>query len=480
MTQQRSTIVSRTVLMTSAVAAIAVIVAGIVAYPLVRASTLSRTQATLAQLADLTTAALDRSVGAERRHRGELLSPELTDALRREQVRGFLVFADAAPPPGLTPAQLSRLFDGQSLSLQGESALGTLLIEARPLQQPGAAVVLEQPVEVVGGSALSLLSRVGVALVVGLLLAVLLGIVFARRLARPLRLARDAAYQMASGERDLRLTPEGPSEIADIAESLNHLSDALAISEARQREFLLSVSHEFRTPLTAVKGYAEALADGVIAGDEVERTGATMATEASRLDRLVNDLLDLARMGADNFHITPVADDLARIGREASEVWASRCAASGVGFIADIPDTSVPTFTDPMRVRQVIDNLAENALRVSPEGSVIVLAVRNEWPWAVLEVRDSGPGLTGDDLAVAFEPGTLYERYRGVRPVGTGLGLALVGRLARSLSGVAEAGRATEGGARFTVRLPSADRPVSSNRPAAADRLGSGDPSESR
>ncbi len=110
--------------------------------------------------------------------------------------------------------------------------------------------------------------------------------------------------------------------------------------------------------------------------------------------------------------------------------------------------------TDPMRVRQIIDNLAENALRVSPPGSVMVLAIRREGDWGVVEVRDSGPGLTDDDIAVAFEPGVLHERYRGVRPVGTGLGLALVGRLAHGLGGSAEAGRAAEGGARFTVRLP--------------------------
>ena len=110
--------------------------------------------------------------------------------------------------------------------------------------------------------------------------------------------------------------------------------------------------------------------------------------------------------------------------------------------------------TDPMRARQILDNLAENALRVSPAGSVIVLATRSDTDGAILEVRDSGPGLTDDDVAVAFEPGVLHERYRGVRPVGTGLGLALVGKLAGGLGGSAQAGAAAEGGARFTVHLP--------------------------
>ena len=146
--------------------------------------------------------------------------------------------------------------------------------------------------------------------------------------------------------------------------------------------------------------------------------------------------------------------DLAELGREASDVWRDRAAADGVDVRVEIPATPLLVDTDPIRVRQVIDNLAENALRVSPPGSVIVLAIRSEAPWAVVEVRDSGPGLTDDDMAVAFEPGALHERYRGVRPVGTGLGLALVGRLAAGLGGSAQVGAAPEGGARFTVRLP--------------------------
>ncbi len=450
---RRSSLVTQTVLLTTAVAAIAVLVAGIVSYPLVRASTLSRAQAQLAQLADLTTAAIDRSAAEQRR--STLLPPELAEALVREEVQGYLVFDADEPAPGMTREQNLRLFTRRDLSAEGGDNDRTVLIEGRPLAR-GGALVLQQDVSVVGGSVLRLLSRFALALVVGLLLATGIGVLVARRISRPLRNARDAAYEMASGERGVRLEPSGPVEVAGIADSLNHLSDALAASERRQREFLLSVSHEFRTPLTGVRGYAEALADGVVPDEDVARTGATLVAEAGRLDRLVSDLLDLARMGADNFRVTPVQQDLTDIAADAANVWTDRCAREGVTFTADIAAHPVPAFTDAMRVRQIIDNLAENALRVSPAGSTIVLAVRAEWPWAVLEVRDSGPGLTADDLGVAFDPGALYERYRGVRPVGTGLGLALVARLAASLHGTAVAGQAAEGGARFIVRLPSA------------------------
>jgi two-component system OmpR family sensor kinase len=446
-----TSLVTRTVVMTSAVAAIVVLVAGLVAYPLVRAAALTQTQATLARLTDLTAAALDR--GPQPSGRGEILPRSLTEILLAEQVTGYVVVAGGESAPGMSPEETNALVAGRNFSKAGEIADGPVLIEGRPLAT-GGAVVLEQPISVVGGSAKAGVLRIAAALIIGLLIAIPIGYIVARRMTRPLREARDAANEMAAGSRDVRLTPRGPSEIAEIAVSLNHLSSALAVSEGRQRDFLLSVSHEFRTPLTAVKGYAEALADGVVPGDDVARTGATMGAEAERLDRLVSDLLDLARLGAVNFRMHPIETDLLEIGEEAAEVWRDRCTREQISFIAEFSGVPVPLTTDPMRLRQVIDNLAENALRVSPAGSVIVLAVRAEPGWAVVEVRDSGPGLTDDDIAVAFEPGVLHERYRGVRPVGTGLGLAMVGRLAAGLGGYAEAGEAREGGARFTVRLP--------------------------
>lgn len=141
--------------------------------------------------------------------------------------------------------------------------------------------------------------------------------------------------------------------------------------------------------------------------------------------------------------------------RRAAEVWSARCSAVGVRFSAELPDAPLMAVTDAARVRQIVDGLAENALRVTPEGGPIVLALRTENTARVLEVRDGGPGLTPDDCAVAFERSVLYERYRGVRRVGTGVGLALVHGLTVRLGGTAAAGRAPEGGARFTVHLPA-------------------------
>jgi len=359
----------------------------------------------------------------------------------------------------------------RSLSFRTTAQDRDVLVESRPLDD-GGALILVQPVSSGVASALSVVQPTLVALLAGLVVALVSSWFLARHLARPLRRAADAAGLLASGRRDVRLQEAGPPEVAQVAAAMNGLSDALATSEARQREFLLSVSHEFRTPLTAVKGFAEALAEGIVTGPEARAAGTTIASESARLERLVQDLLDLARLGADDFRIDPAPVDLRDLMVGAASVWSARCDAVGVRFSAELPEGPVPVVTDASRVRQIVDGLSENALRVTPAGAPIVLALRrddggagagagagagHEGQWAVIQVRDGGPGLTRQDCEVAFERSVLYERYRGVRQVGTGVGLALVHGLATRLGGVAQATMAPEGGACFTIMVPVAD-----------------------
>jgi len=139
-------------------------------------------------------------------------------------------------------------------------------------------------------------------------------------------------------------------------------------------------------------------------------------------------------------------------------VWSDRCLKEGVEFSLEAPDWPVVVDTDPTRVRQIIDGLAENALRVTPGGRPIVFFVGASASEAILQVRDGGPGLTEDDCRVAFDRSALYDRYRGVRRVGTGVGLALVAGLTARLGGRAVAGRSPEGGACFTITLPLGPR----------------------
>jgi signal transduction histidine kinase len=215
------------------------------------------------------------------------------------------------------------------------------------------------------------------------------------------------------------------------------------------------VSHELRTPLTAVRGFAESLADGVVTGPDATDAGRVIVREADRLDRLVGDLMELARLEADDFRLDLAPVDLAALVADAAAVWSARCADADVRFALQARPTR-PVRADPRRLRQVVDGLAENALRVAPPGAPLVFATDGDatGPW--LQVRDGGPGLAAEDYPVVFERGALHDRYRGRRPVGTGgVGLALVHGLVTRMGGTIRAEPASEGGACFTISFPT-------------------------
>jgi signal transduction histidine kinase len=386
------------------------------------------------------------------------VQPRLRRALKAQGIdvlrvgpQGRVWTQDATLVPVVAP-DVPRLLSGASVSATRVVGDDTWLVEGRPA--PGGPVVLVQRREDSRAFAEQVLARTGAALGVGLAVALIAGIPLARRFSRSLRRTAAAARRLAAGCRQVRAPIDGPAEIGEVASALNALAAALETSEGRQKEFLLSISHELRTPLTAITGFAESLADGLVTGDGVPAAGVTMRAEARRLTRLVTDLLDLARLGAQDFRIDLVDVDLTTLVADAAQVWKARCDAEGVPFTAEIPPVPVPVRTDPLRVRQILDGLAENALRVTPAGRPIVFALHTEPTHAVLDIRDGGPGLTAQDCAVAFDRSALYQRYRGIRKVGTGVGLALVAGLTARLGGRATAGRAPEGGARFTIRLP--------------------------
>ena len=441
-----STLTARTIIVTCAAALISVLVTALVAAPVgVRAADKQARQG----LTDKTKLAADL-LGPR------LVTPRTRDEervvqqLRAQQIDLYLVRAGQADRAGL-PARIVRQV-AAGVPVHGRAVVDgrVVLVEGLPMGVR-SGIVLTQRATTAGLPAV--LRDLWLALVTGLVAGAIAGALLARRIARPIRDAAHVAARLSAGDRGVRLAEAPPEEAAELARALNGLAAALATSEGRQRDFLLSVSHELRTPLTTIKGYAEALADGVVGADGAQRAGQTVLGEAERLDRLVSDLLVLARLEADDLPLELMPVDLTGLLNTAAEAWSGRCAAVGVQLRTELPDGPVVAHTDPGRVRQIVDGLCENALRVVPPGAPLVLAARAD-RLATVEVRDGGPGLTDDDLAVAFERGALYRRYRDVRKVGSGLGLALAARLVRRLGGTIEAGHAREGGARFTVGLP--------------------------
>ena len=427
-------------------------VAAIAAWPLLRSAADSQGRAELARLANLTAVALGQTTAAAQ------VPQELLDELRDGRVSAFLFTSTNAAIPGLSGGQAASVLDAApGFALATNSPDGAALVEARTLTS-GLGLVLLQPTGVAEAVAWQQEIRLIAALSLGLLAAGLFGLIAARRLARPLQSLRAAAVTLAAGDRNVALQPSGPTEVIEVAEAINRLSDALAASEGRQRSFLLSISHELRTPLTSVLGHAEALREGILIGPEVSSAAAVIEREAVRLGRLVDDLLVLARLEAVDFPLQRSTVDLVRLAEEAA--GARR---EGDVTVQVVPvdqtlgtRTAVIVDTDPMRARQLLDNLVDNAIRVSPAGGTVLIHVEHLGEWGAVCVSDDGPGLSPDDIAVAFEVGTLHHRYGAARAGTSGLGLALVQRLITRLDGRVEVSSRPSGGVRFQLLFPAA------------------------
>lgn len=443
---RRGTITGRAVLVTSAVALLAVVITALVALPVTIRAADADIRRSLANQATVAARAIQDVEGQPRE---QVRTAAVVQELREQGIEVVVIRAGQPDREGLPPPVVRAVANGERVSQRALFHGRVMLVEGRPAGAGDGIVLLAAGVTV-----RSVAGRLWLALGAGLLAGILAGVLLARRLSRPLRQVAAAARRLSAGERTVRAPTDAPAEVAAVSMALNDLADALATSEGRQRMFLTSVSHELRTPLTTMKGYAEALADGVIGPAEAQRTGATMLAETEHLGRLVEDLLALARLEADDFPLEFVQVDLVGLAAAAGDSWRHRCTAVGVPLRLELPDQPVVVRTDPGRVRQVLDGLLENALRVVEPGAPIVIGVRDAAGSAVLEVRDGGPGFSEEDLAVVFERGALYERYKGVRKVGSGLGLSLAHRLVGRLGGRLDAGHAPEGGARLTVRLP--------------------------
>ena len=293
-------------------------------------------------------------------------------------------------------------------------------------------------------------------LIVGALLALAVSALVSRRLGKRLSGLEEAAVNLAGGEFGARAPVEGDDDVAELGRTFNYMASSLQQAQRRERDFLMSVGHDLRTPLTTIRGYAEALDAGVIDADDFPRVADVLHRQTDRLSRLVEDLMLLARLEAREFNLRPESVDLAAHIHEQAEEHRVRAEKLGVRFEAHIqPVGSV--FIDPDRVAQVVGNLVDNALRYTPEQGAVRLTMTGTARQVVFEVADTGPGIDEDDLPRVFERLYVAQRYRPVRPEGSGLGLSIVKELVDAMRGSVEVTSRPGHGTKVSVALPAAD-----------------------
>jgi signal transduction histidine kinase len=298
----------------------------------------------------------------------------------------------------------------------------------------------------------------GIALIA--VLGVLGAWILSRSVVRPVRRLADASGRLAEGEAGVTVTPQGPRELRELAVSFNDMNAKLTKAQETEQAFLLSVSHELKTPLTSVRGYAEGIGDGTVAPAE---GAAVIGAESSRLERLVGDLLDSARMRKSAFAVRREAVDLTALAQDVARRYEGATRDAGLTLHINT-DAGGGAVADNDRLLQVVSNLVENAIRCTPAPGTVTITTAP----GTVTVSDTGRGLTGDDLPRAFERFYLYTRYGTDRPVGTGLGLAIVKELTEAMGGTVSVSSAVGVGTAFTVALPHDDAPTVVTAPVTA------------
>jgi two-component system sensor histidine kinase BaeS len=291
-----------------------------------------------------------------------------------------------------------------------------------------------------------------------LLLAGLVAWRLGRRFTAPIHAAQVVAGRIAAGDMQARMPepPAGDEELTALAAAVNSMGTSLARARAAERHFLQSVSHDLRTPLTSIRGFAEAIEDGATA--DVVAAAGVIASEARRLERLVGDLLALATLEARRFTLQPETVDVAATAGGAAAGFLPAAAELGLTITVD---GSEPLYAvaDPDRLAQVMANLIENALRYARSGVSIQTGAGPAG--AEIRVSDDGPGISASDLPKVFD--RIYGARRqpdgtgAGRPIGSGLGLTIVSELVGAMGGTvrAESPISESGGTRMVVTLPA-------------------------
>ncbi len=335
------------------------------------------------------------------------------------------------------------LFAGIVTTRLGRDGLTLLLAQERP------NVSLVEVLNDFGSSLLFPLLQAGL---IGLAVAILLAWLISRNIAFPLQHVAAAATAVAEGHFDQRVPISGPPEVRAVGAAFNRMTEQVVAAQQAQRDFLANVSHDLKTPLTSIQGYAQAIIDG--AAKDPARAASIIYEEATRLNRMVVELTDLARIQAGRLSMQTSAIDLGEMTAAIAERL--RVVAEKKGLTFNVTAPSLPPIAgDGDRLAQVLTNLISNAIKYTPDGGQIDITARVANNGVEVEVKDSGIGIPPEDLPRIFERFYQVDKSRGPRR-GTGLGLAITHEIVQAHGGQIRVSSAGVGhGSTFTVWLPS-------------------------
>ena len=280
----------------------------------------------------------------------------------------------------------------------------------------------------------------------------LLGSAYLRRVTDDLTALTDFSRQITEGRFGMKLDRLPSGELGSLAKEINDLSEEVARSDRLQTEFISSVSHELRTPLTAITGWAETLSYDEAIRDDSRRGVDIIAKESGRLTKMVEELLEFTRIQDGRFRLNMEPVDVAAEVEDAIFTYSRLLQTEQLELSLDCDAETVPVIdADPERLRQVLLNILDNAVKYGKDGERVEVSVKTDSDCVIITVRDHGPGIPEDELARVKE-----KFYKGSgRARGSGIGLAVCEEIVSRHGGSLTIENAEGGGVRATVRLPA-------------------------
>ncbi|MEI6290469.1 MAG: ATP-binding protein [Chloroflexota bacterium] len=290
--------------------------------------------------------------------------------------------------------------------------------------------------------------------VISLLMAIptiIIGLVFMRRFVNPLAEVIAASRAVAGGDLSTRVNSSGPGDLKTLLDSFNHMAESLEQRTIERRNMLVDIAHELRTPLTVMRGRLEGIVDGVYEPTP-EQVGPALE-ETYLLERLVEDLrlLTLAETGQLHFEYREV--NLKDITSYVIDLFQAQAEDKNIAVKLVSSDEPCNIMVDPQRIKQVIGNLLSNALRYTPEGSTVIMAIEKTGENIIFSVTDNGPGVPAEDIENLFQRFWRGEKSRSRSSGGAGLGLAIVRQLIEAQGGTIRAVNVPQGGLQFIIKF---------------------------
>ena len=304
-----------------------------------------------------------------------------------------------------------------------------------------------------------LFKAIGLFFVWGGLIAVAIALVItfflSRRILAPVKALTSAAKQLGRGDFSQRVHVKDRSELGELASTFNSMASDLERAEQLRQNMVADVAHELRTPLSNIRGYLEAVRDGVVEPDAA--TMNSLDEEATLLSRLVDDLQELSLAEADELKLVCQAENIGDSIKQTAAGVQAQAMAKGLSVSIDLPDKLPLVNIDSHRISQVLRNLLENAVAHSAKGDTVTVTARQQENYLEVAVTDTGEGIPAEDLPNIFERFYRVDKSRARATGGTGLGLTIAKRLVEGHGGKIEVQSEVGRGSRFSFTLPIAD-----------------------